>query len=86
MRLQVRSWVEDPALPAMSCGVACRHGLDLVLLWLWCRPVAIALISPLAWEPPYATSAALGKKKRQKAKMFFQLLSENNIYLTRWIK
>ena len=24
----------------------------LALLWLWCRTVAIALISPLAWEPP----------------------------------
>ena len=26
---------------------------DLALLWLWCRPVAIALIQPLAWEPPW---------------------------------
>ena len=26
---------------------------DLALLWLWCRPVAPALISPLAWEPLY---------------------------------
>ena len=25
---------------------------DLVLLWLWCRPAAVALIQPLAWEPP----------------------------------
>ena len=27
---------------------------DPVLLWLWCRPAAVALIRPLAWEPPYA--------------------------------
>ena len=40
----------------MSCGVGCRCGLDLALLWLWCRPAATALILPLAWEPPYATS------------------------------
>ena len=36
-----------------------RCGLDPVLLWLWCRPVAVAPIGPLAWEPPYAKSAAL---------------------------
>ena len=23
----------------MSCGVGHRRGLDLALLWLWCRPV-----------------------------------------------
>ena len=36
--------------------------------WLWCRPVATALIRPLAWEPPYALGAALKKKKRKKQK------------------
>ena len=39
---------------------------DPVLLWLWCRPAAIALIRPLAWEPPYAVGSALEKAKRQK--------------------
>ena len=48
--------------PELSCVVGCRDGLDLVLLWLWCRPVATALIRPLAWEPPYAMGGALGKK------------------------
>ena len=46
----------------MSCGVGHRHGLDPALLWLWHRPAAAALIRPLAWEPPYATGVALGKK------------------------
>ena len=32
---------------------------DLVLPWLWCRPAAGVLIRPLAWELPYAASAAL---------------------------
>ena len=36
-----------------------------MLLWLWRRPGATALIQPLAWEPPYAAGAAL-KKKRKK--------------------
>ena len=38
----------------------------LALLWLWRRQAAIALIRPLAWEPPYAVGAALEKAKRQK--------------------
>ena len=44
---------------------------DPALLWLWCRLAAVALIPPLAWEPPYASSAALKikrRKKRQKEK------------------
>ena len=39
-----------------------------MLLWLWCRPAAIAPIRPLAWEPPYATGAALKRQKDQKKK------------------
>ena len=45
----------------MSCGVVCRRGLDLVLLWLWYRPAATALIEPLALGPPYAVGVALKK-------------------------
>ena len=42
-----------------------RRGSDLAWLWLWCRPVATALIGPLAWEPPYARGVALKKKNRK---------------------
>ena len=49
---------------AVSCGVGHRQGSDPA--WLWCRPAAIALIGPLAWEPPYATGAALNKAKKKK--------------------
>ena len=49
----------------MSCGVGCRRGSDLVLLWL----AAVAPIRPLAWEPPYATGTALKRKKRKKKKV-----------------
>ena len=52
----------------MGCGVGCRRGSDAALLWLWSRLVAIALIRPLAWEPPYAVGTALEKAKRQKDK------------------
>ena len=43
---------------AVSYGVGCRHDLAPMLLWLWWRPAATALIQPLAREPPYAMSAA----------------------------
>ena len=50
--------------------------MDLALLWLWCRLAAIALIRPLAWEPPYAAGAALKKKsKRPKKKKRFYLVT-----------
>ena len=39
---------------------------DPTLLWLWCRPVAMAPIGPLAWEPPYVAGAAQEIAKRQK--------------------
>ena len=54
----------------MSCAVGGRHGSDPTLLWLWYRLEAVALIGPLAWEPPYAMSEALKrpKKKRKKKK------------------
>ena len=54
----------------MSCGVGCRRGSDLVLLWLWRRPVATAPIQPLAWEPPYAVGMALEKTKKKEVRLF----------------
>ena len=50
----------------MSCGVGRRHGLDLVLLWLWRRPAATALIRPLAWEHLCAAGAAPKRTKEKK--------------------
>ena len=35
------------------------------MLWLWYRPADLALIRPLAWEPPSATSVALKKRKKE---------------------
>ena len=48
----------------MSCVIGHRHGSDPMLLWLWLRPVAPALIRLLAWEPLYTTGAALDKTKK----------------------
>ena len=50
----------------MSCGVGHRPGLDLALLWLWCRPAAAALIQPLAWKLPCAVGAALKRQTKEK--------------------
>ena len=49
--------IKDLALPAVSCGVGCRRGLDPALLWPWCRLATTTPIRPLAWEPPYAVGA-----------------------------
>ena len=55
-----------------------RRGLDLVLLllWLWRRPADTASIRPLAWEPPYASGAALEKDLKKKKR---RLGSQANI-------
>ena len=58
-------WIKD--LVAVSRVLDRTRSLDPALLWLWCRWVAVTLIRPLAWKPPYAMGAALektGKKKR----------------------
>ena len=52
----------------MSCSVGGRLSSDLVFLWLWRRRAAKALIQPLAWELPYAPSAALKKQKTKQKK------------------
>ena len=36
-------WVKGYSI-AVSCGIGHRHSSDPVLLWLWCRQVATALI------------------------------------------
>ena len=59
----------------VSYGVGRRHGLALALLWLWLWlwQEAVALIGPLAWETPYATGAALKKKKEKRKKHAFNV-------------
>ena len=61
-------WVKDPVLP-VSSGVGHKCSSDPVLLWLWRRLVAAALIRPLACKPPYAVGPTLEKAKRQKKKV-----------------
>ena len=40
--------------------------MDPALLWLWCRPAAIALIQPLTWELLYASGVALKIQEKKK--------------------
>ena len=58
-------WAGESGI-AVSCGVGRRCGSDPMLLWLWRRPAATALIRPLAWEPPYASGAAQSNSKKTK--------------------
>ena len=43
---------------------------DPALLWLWCRPAAVAPIQPLAWEPPCAVGAAPKRQKKNYKRPF----------------
>ena len=68
MRLRVQSQALLSGLRTwsyVSCGVGHRHGSDPALLWLWLWPAAVALIKPIAWEPPYASDALKSKKQKQ---------------------
>ena len=51
---------------AVRYGVRRGHSWDPKLLWLWHGPAAVALIQPLAWEPPYAMGVTLKSKKNKK--------------------
>ena len=50
----------------MSWGVGHRRGLDPALLWLWCMPMAIALIRPLAGN---FICHCYGPKKEKESRM-----------------
>ena len=45
----------------MSCGVDCRCGSELALLWLWRGPTAAALIRLLACSPKKQTNKQTNK-------------------------
>ena len=53
--------------------------MDVALLWH--RPVATALIRPLAWEPPYAEGAALKRQKAKKKKEKLNYAYSNNNHI-----
>ena len=80
-------WVQSLALlggsgsgVAMSCGIGSRCGLDLVLLWLWCRPAAAAPIQPLPQKLSYATGVALKKEEKYNAYCGFFIFYKSLIY------
>ena len=60
----------------MSCGVGHRHDSDPMLLWLWCRLAAAALIQPLGWQLPYAADKAL------KSKIIIIIISNNQSFIS----
>ena len=49
----------------MSYGISCRHGLDHMLLWLWCRLAAAAPIDPYPGNLHMPWVWPLEKKKLQ---------------------
>ena len=74
MRLQIRSLASLSGLRIWHCHeLWCwsQTWLGSGIAVAWHRPLAIAPITPLAWEPPYAAGATLEKEKRQKKKIVF---------------
>ena len=61
----------------MSCGVGCRRGSDLALLWLCSWLETEALIRPLTWEIPYAMNVALKRQKKKKNQKYFYRYRRN---------
>ena len=59
-------WVKGSSIAESCCGVGHRCSSDLVLLWMWCRPAAATPIQSLGWELPYATGAAIKRRKKKK--------------------
>ena len=57
-------------------------GLAPAPLWLWCRPVAIARIQPLAWELPHT----VGAEKKYKNKDFKTRLAEFPFLLSKGVE
>ena len=61
------SWNQSFWEPKL-CGVVWRPSLDLALLWVQRRPVATALIGPLAWEPSVCRWCGPKKTKKKRGK------------------
>ena len=69
MRMCVRSLASLSGLKIQHCSKLLHRWqipLELVLLWLWRRLAAAAPTEPLARKLPYATDAAIKRKKNIK--------------------
>ena len=62
-------WLRIWCCHELWCRLQTRLG-SCVAVWLWCRPAATAPNQTLAWEPPYAAGAALGKKKKEQIYLY----------------
>ena len=79
MRMWVRSLALLSGFRIRHCPELCCRSQtcsDPALPWLWRRLAAAAPIQPLAWELPYASSAAL-KRPKKYIYWFFFLLSNS---------
>ena len=56
-------WVKDLVL-LQAVAIDHRFSLDPMLLWLWYRLTAAAVIQPLAWESPCAAGVVIKRKKK----------------------
>ena len=85
----MRMWVRSPALLS-GLSIQCHCELwRRSQIWLrsgiaaagWHRPAAATPIPPLAWETPYATGAAIKRKKKENWDQIFIIASEFKMLL-----
>ena len=67
-------WVKDPALPRAVYRSQMWLGSRVAMVWH--GPAATAAIGPLAWEAPYAVSAALKRQQQIKVNKNCALLEK----------
>ena len=89
MRVQVRSLATLSGLRIQCCPELRCRGSDIaqitILLWLWYRLAAAALIQPLAWELPHALGVALKSKIKRERESDFNCISFRTAwYLLPW--
>ena len=64
---------------ALSCSVSCRHGSDLVLLWLWHRLADASSNWTSSLGLPYAVGMALKRQKKKKRERNSLVVCQNNL-------
>ena len=56
-------WVKDWNCPELWSKSQTQLGS--ALLWLWCRPAAVAPNRPIGWERPHAMRVALKRQNKE---------------------
>ena len=76
----IAQWVKDLALPELCCGICCRCGSDLELLWLWCRPAAVSSNSTPSLRTSICRWCSPRKKRKKKKKILLVITHTHYLF------